>query len=150
MTGGGQGVGRAFTRRLAEEGCKVAIFDLKLEAAIETEARAASGRVVSYEPGVGDYAAVAAAVARVEADLGPVRALVNKAGCDRPAPFLTTDQALWDKTIRINLHGPLNMHHVVAPLMIKRGDGRIINIASDDASLVTGQTFSVGGGKNTI
>jgi 2-hydroxycyclohexanecarboxyl-CoA dehydrogenase len=39
---------------------------------------------------------------------------VNNAGWDRPAPFLSTDQALWDKIIRINLYGPLNTHHVVA------------------------------------
>ena len=54
-----------------------------------------------------------------------------------PAPFLTTDQALWDKIIRINLYGPLNTHHVIAPLMAERGGGRIINIASDAARVGT-------------
>ena len=137
VTGGGQGIGRALTLRLAEEGCKVAIFDLKPEAAKETEGLAPAGRVFSYELDVGDYGAVAAAVARVEAEVGPVWALVNNAGWDRPAPFLTTDQALWDKIVRINLYGPLNTHHVVAPLMVKRGGGRIINIASDAARVGT-------------
>ena len=137
VTGGGQGIGRALTLRLAEEGCKVAIFDLKPEAAKETEGLAPKGSVTSYELDVGDYAAVAAAVAKVEADLGPIWALVNNAGWDRPAPFLTTDKALWDKIVRINLYGPLNTHHVVAPLMVKRGGGRIINIASDAARVGT-------------
>src|ERR1700728_31312 len=130
VTGGGQGIGRALTLRLAEEGCKVAIFDLKPEAASETEALAPEGRVKGYELDVGDYAAVAAAVAKVEAELGPIWALVNNAGWDRPAPFLTTEQALWDKIIRINLYGPLNTHHAIAPLMVQRKGGRIINIAS--------------------
>ena len=112
VTGGGQGIGRALTLRLAEEGCKVAIFDLKPDAARETEKLAPEGRVATYEVDVGDYAAVAAAAAKVEAELGPIWALVNNAGWDRPAPFLTTDQALWDKIIRINLYGPLNTHHV--------------------------------------
>jgi len=137
VTGGGQGIGRALTLRLAEEGCKVAIFDLKLEAAKETEAMGPSGRISGYELDVGDYAAVAAAVAKVEADLGPVWALVNNAGWDRPAPFLSTDNELWDKIIRINLYGPLNTHHVVAPLMVHRKGGRIINIASDAARVGT-------------
>jgi 2-hydroxycyclohexanecarboxyl-CoA dehydrogenase len=137
VTGGGQGIGRALTLRLAEEGCKVAIFDLKLEAAKETESLASPGRVMGYELDVGDYAAVSAAVARVESELGPIWALVNNAGWDRPAPFLSTDQALWDKIIRINLYGPLNTHHVVAPLMVARKGGRIINIASDAARVGT-------------
>jgi 2-hydroxycyclohexanecarboxyl-CoA dehydrogenase len=50
---------------------------------------------------------------------------------------LSTDQALWDKIIRINLYGPLNTHHVVAPLMVARRAGRIINIASDAARVGT-------------
>ena len=137
VTGGGQGIGRALTLRLAEEGCKVAIFDLTPDVARETEKLAAAGRVKSYELDVGDYAAVAAAVARVEAELGPIWALVNNAGWDRPAPFLSTDQPLWDKIIRINLYGPLNTHHVIAPLMAARKGGRIINIASDAARVGT-------------
>jgi 2-hydroxycyclohexanecarboxyl-CoA dehydrogenase len=137
VTGGGQGIGRALVLRLAEEGCKVAIFDLKLDAAHETEKLAHEGLVASYEVDVGDYAAVAAAAAKVEAELGPIWALVNNAGWDRPAPFLSTDQALWDKIIRINLYGALNTHHVVAPLMVARRGGRIINIASDAARVGT-------------
>jgi 2-hydroxycyclohexanecarboxyl-CoA dehydrogenase len=137
VTGGGQGIGRALTLRLAEEGCKVAIFDLKPEAAKQTEGLAPQGSVTSYALDVGDYDAVGAAVAKVEADLGPIWALVNNAGWDRPAPFLSTDKALWDKIVHINLDGPFNTHHVVAPLMVKRGGGRIINIASDAARVGT-------------
>jgi 2-hydroxycyclohexanecarboxyl-CoA dehydrogenase len=137
VTGGGQGIGRALSLRLAEEGCKVAIFDLKLDAARETQNLASAGQITGYELDVGDYSAVAAAAAKVEAEIGPIWALVNNAGWDRPAPFLSTDQSLWDKIIRINLYGPLNTHHVIAPLMVKRGGGRIINIASDAARVGT-------------
>ena len=137
VTGGGQGIGRALSLRLAEEGCKVAIFDLNPEAGKETERLAGDAVVKTYEVDVGDYTAVQSAVAKVEAELGPIWTLVNNAGWDRPLPFLMTDQALWDKIIRINLYGPLNTHHVVAPLMVERRAGRIINIASDAARVGT-------------
>jgi len=137
VTGGGQGIGRALSLRLAEEGCKVAIFDLNPAAGEATAALAKAGSITTHAVDVGDYKAVAAAVSKVESDLGPIWTLVNNAGWDKPLPFLSTDQALWDKIIRINLYGPLNTHHVVAPLMAKRGAGRIINIASDAARVGT-------------
>ncbi|MGQ2942464.1 MAG: glucose 1-dehydrogenase [Blastomonas fulva] len=138
VTGGGQGIGRALTLRLAEEGCKVAIFDLKPEAGEETAAIAGDGAVIkTYALDVSDQDAVNAAVEAVESDLGPVWALVNNAGWDKPAPFLATDKTLWDKIIAINLYGPLFTHHAVAPRMVARGGGRIINIASDAARVGT-------------
>lgn len=138
VTGGGQGIGRALSLRLAQEGCKVAIFDLKPEAGAETAQLAGAGATIkTYALDVGDYAAVKDAVGKVEAELGPIWALVNNAGWDKPLPFLATDQALWDKIIRINLLGPLNTHHIVAPLMVERRAGRIINIASDAARVGT-------------
>jgi 2-hydroxycyclohexanecarboxyl-CoA dehydrogenase len=138
VTGGGQGIGRALSLRLAQEGCKVAIFDLKPEAGAETAKLAGAGATIkTYGLDVGDYAAVKEAVGKVEAELGPIWALVNNAGWDKPMPFLATDQALWDKIIRINMMGPLNTHHIVAPLMVGRRGGRIINIASDAARVGT-------------
>ena len=138
VTGGGQGIGRALSLRLAEEGAKVAIFDLKAEAGEETATLAGAGATVkTYVLDVGDQDAVKAAVDQVETDLGPIWALINNAGWDHPAPFLSTDKTLWDKIIRINLYGPLNTHHAVAPLMVARRGGRIINIASDAARVGT-------------
>jgi 2-hydroxycyclohexanecarboxyl-CoA dehydrogenase len=115
----------------------VAIFDLSAEAGAATAALAPANSIATYVVDVGDYEAVASAVAKVEAELGPIWALVNNAGWDKPLPFLKTQRDLWDKIIRINLYGPLNTHHVVAPLMAGRGEGRIINIASDAARVGT-------------
>jgi 2-hydroxycyclohexanecarboxyl-CoA dehydrogenase len=137
VTGGGQGIGRAITLRLAEEGCKVAIFDIKPDAGQETAKLAPKSSITTYSVDVGDRASVDRAVAQVEADIGPIWILVNNAGWDRPMPFLKTDKDLWDKIIRINLYGPLNTHHAIAPLMVERGGGRIINIASDAARVGT-------------
>jgi 2-hydroxycyclohexanecarboxyl-CoA dehydrogenase len=123
--------------RLAEEGCKVAIFDLNPAAGEETEKLAGAAIVRTYPVDVGDYDGVQQAVAQVESDLGPIWMLVNNAGWDRPMPFLKTDQALWDKIIRINLYGSLNTHHAVCPRMVANGGGRIVNIASDAARVGT-------------
>jgi 2-hydroxycyclohexanecarboxyl-CoA dehydrogenase len=59
--------------------------------------------------------------------------LINNAGWDRFQNFLDTKPQEWEELIDINLRGPLNMHHLVAPQMAARGTGRIINIASDAA-----------------
>lgn len=138
VTGGGQGIGRALSLRLAAEGCRVAIFDLKPEAGEETARLAGAGATIkTYALDVSDQDAVVAAVDAVEADLGPIWALVNNAGWDKPSPFLATDKALWDRIIAINLYGPLFTHHAVASRMVARGGGRIINIASDAARVGT-------------
>ncbi|MGO4840872.1 SDR family NAD(P)-dependent oxidoreductase, partial [Rhizobiaceae sp. 2RAB30] len=79
VTGGGQGIGKAITLRLAAEGCKVAVFDLNPEAAGATaeEARAKGGEVKIYGVDISDQEAVNKAVAQTEAELGPVWLLVN-------------------------------------------------------------------------
>jgi 2-hydroxycyclohexanecarboxyl-CoA dehydrogenase len=137
VTGGGQGIGRAIVLRLAEEGCNIALFDLKPDVAEETAKAAKGAEVRVYAADVSDRAAVDAAVAKVGSDLGPVWLLVNNAGWDKPTPFLKTDRELWDKIIQINLYGPLNMHHAVCPGMVERGGGRVVNIASDAARVGT-------------
>jgi 2-hydroxycyclohexanecarboxyl-CoA dehydrogenase len=137
VTGGGQGIGRGLTLRLAEEGCKIAIFDINPQAGNETAKLAAQAIIKTYAVDVGDGASVNEAVSKVEAELGPIWLLVNNAGWDRPMPFLKTDKELWDKIIRINLYGPLNTHKAIAPLMAERGGGRIVNIASDAARVGT-------------
>lgn len=137
VTGGGQGIGRALVLRLAAEGCKVAIFDLSQEAGDETAALAPEATIKTWRVDVSDFDAVGRAVEAVEAELGPVWALVNNAGWDKPQPFLATDPAFWEKVISINLKGNLNTHFAVAGKMAERGGGRIINIASDAARVGT-------------
>jgi 2-hydroxycyclohexanecarboxyl-CoA dehydrogenase len=139
VTGGGQGIGRAITLRLAQEGCDVAIFDMQPEAAETTaeEARAHGGTVKVYGVDVSDQDAVNDAVTKSESEVGPTWLLVNNAGWDKPAPFLLTEKDLWDKIIAINLNGPLYTHKAVLPGMVKRGGGRVVNIASDAARVGT-------------
>ncbi len=131
LTGGASGIGRATALRLAEEGCIVGVLDLNEAGARETARMAPSGGIHAYGADISDRAQVEAAVAAFEAAYGPVEGLANVAGWDVPIPFLETDQAFWEKVIRINLTGPLVMHHVVVAGMAQRGTGRVVNVASD-------------------
>jgi len=133
VTGAGSGIGREIAKRLAAEGCAVAVFDINKDGAAETvsEVEAAGGKATFYPTDITDRDAVDASVDAFEADSGPVNILVNNAGWDLPIAFIDTDRDFWDKIIAINLYGPLNMHHVVLPRMIEAGGGRIVNISSD-------------------
>lgn len=135
VTGGAGGIGGATCERLAEEGTAVAVFDRDGAAAVALARRLAErgGRACAYEVDITDYAAVQAAAAAVERDLGAIHILVNNAGWDVFRPFLETEPALWQQLIAVNLTGALNLHHVVLPLMVARGAGRVVTIASDAA-----------------
>lgn len=133
VTGGAGGIGTALCKRFATEGSAVAIFDLNREAAdrLAAELRSAGGRASSHGVDISDHAAVVAQVARAESELGPIDILVNNAGWDFAARFIDTTPELWQKLIAINLVGPLNLHHAVTKGMVARGQGRIVNVASD-------------------
>ena len=133
VTGGGGGIGRAICRRLAEEGCGVAIFDIDKASAEESAAlvreRGAAAHAATVD--ITDRDAVERAVAAVGDGFGAVDILVNNAGWDRVGTFLETTPELWQKIVAINLWGPLYMHHAVLARMATRGRGRVVTIASD-------------------
>jgi 2-hydroxycyclohexanecarboxyl-CoA dehydrogenase len=133
VTGAANGIGRAIALRLAEEGCTAGIFDRDETGALgcagEIQTRGGHSHVEVVD--IGDYAAVERAVASLESARGPVEILVNNAGWDRAANFLDTAPPFWEQVIRINLYGPLNLHHVVLKRMAARGRGAVVNIASD-------------------
>jgi len=135
VTGGGGGIGGAACRRFAKLGAGVAVLDLDVDAAEKVAAaiRAEGGRAEAFGCDITDRASVDAAVAAIEARLGPIDVLVNNAGWDVFTPFTKTEPAQWDKLIAINLVGALHMHHAVLPGMVARRQGRIVNIASDAA-----------------
>ncbi|MSQ55681.1 MAG: SDR family oxidoreductase [Betaproteobacteria bacterium] len=126
VTGGGGAIGTAICGRFAEAGTKVVVADRNAESA-ERVARDCGGQALAFD--IGDYAAAKRALDAVER----IDVLVNNAGWDRFQNFLDMDPADWEQLIAINLRGPLNMHHLVVPQMVKRGAGRVVNISSDAA-----------------
>ncbi|PLC04508.1 2-hydroxycyclohexanecarboxyl-CoA dehydrogenase [Variovorax sp. RO1] len=135
VTGGGGGIGGATSRRFAQDGARVAVFDMNLEAAeaVAAQIRADGGQAQAFRCDITDRPGVDAAVAAVVERFGPVDVLVNNAGWDVFKPFTKTEPAQWDKLIAINLTGALHMHHAVLPGMAARKAGRVVNIASDAA-----------------
>ena len=136
VTGGASGIGAAIVRRLAAEGAQVALFDVN-ESAAETMVSAGEGKVTFFHADITNLKAVEVAVDGVESQLGPIWMLVNCAGWDQPAPFLSTGPELWSKIIELNLYGPIHMHYAVGQRMTSRNEGRIVNIASDAARVGT-------------
>jgi len=132
VTGGGGGLGTAICKRLAEDGCKIGIFDLNLDAARKTAGEIGEN-ACAFDVDISDLEAVKVAVMDCEEKLGPTDILVNNAGWDQVGNFLETDKELWEKIVGINLWGPLHMTHTVAKGMSDRASGKIITISSDAA-----------------
>jgi 2-hydroxycyclohexanecarboxyl-CoA dehydrogenase len=134
VTGATGGIGAAICRRLAEEGARVAVTDLALEAC---QALASEVGGTAHVLDVTDAGAASA----LAAELGAVDVVVNNAGWDSVAPFLETAPELWDRLLRINLYGQIAVAHAFGRRMAERGSGCIINIASDAGKVgSTGET----------
>jgi 2-hydroxycyclohexanecarboxyl-CoA dehydrogenase len=122
-------MGRAIAERLTDEGARVAVTDVNRQSALSTAA--ALDGAAGFRLDITDAGEVGARIDEIVAALGPIDALVNNAGWDRMAPFLETDEDLWDRIIDINLRGPIRMTKAVLPQMVERQSGRIVNISSE-------------------
>lgn len=130
ITGGAQGLGLAFAKRIAASGAKVCLWDVnsdRLEAAKQVLGEPAGSVTVD----ITDADAVLAAHEETEASLGPISILVNSAGIAGPNHTLDAyPLADWRRVIDINLHGTFHVNRAVVPSMKERNYGRIVNVAS--------------------
>lgn len=135
VTGGGSGIGRAISGRLAADGAAVAVLDRNVASADGTAAEitANGGTAIGVEADVTDRAGVEAAVARVVEGLGAPAVLVNNAGLEQFGPFLRIDLETWRRVHDVNLTGTFHCCQVVIPYMLESGWGRIVNISSSSA-----------------
>jgi 3-oxoacyl-[acyl-carrier protein] reductase len=132
VTGGARGIGKAIALRLAADGAKVAIIDLA-DSGAETarEVEEAGGKAtIFFKADISKEAEAKAAVAAVEAALGPVDILVNNAGITRDGLMVVMDEADWDAVLTVNLKGAFVMTKAVLRGMIKRRSGSIVSISS--------------------
>lgn len=141
VTGAASGIGLAIAQRLARDGAKVAIFDLKAD---DAEAAAAAigadgGTAIAVAVDVADRAAIDRGVAEVHERFGPVTILVNNAGKDGFDRFLSITEESWNSLLQVNLTGTFHCCQAMLPDMVEAGWGRIVNISS--SSTHGGQPF---------
>ena len=134
VTGATRGLGRAIADALADAGATVIVSSRKEEAcaAVAHEITRATG-VTAYPLALhmGDWEAIEPAVDTVVRDHGRIDVLVNNAGIAPLAPSAyDVSEALFDKTIDVNLKGPFRLMAVAGLHMRKAGGGSIINISS--------------------
>ena len=137
VTGSSQGIGLALARGLAEHGAAVIINGrdkAKVDAAVAV-LKVAGHTVDSAIFDVTDHAASAAAVDRIERDIGPIDILVNNAGMQFRAPLEDFPAEKWDELFRTNVASVFNVGQAVARHMIGRRRGKIINMASVQSEL---------------
>jgi 3-oxoacyl-[acyl-carrier protein] reductase len=133
VTGGGRGIGRATARRLAMEGCHVAVADVDRAAAdaVAAEVRALGRKALAVALDVASASDVERGVAEVLGMFGRADVLVNSAGVLGPfLPVWETPVESWDRLIAIHLRGTFLCCRVVVPGTIANHWGRIVNLAS--------------------
>jgi len=132
VTGGAQGIGRAIVERFLDSGAAVMIWDRDTALAQKTaEALKGRGKVAVQAVDVTDYADVERARDATLKAFGAIDILVNNAGI--AGPNVTTWEYpldAWRQVMSINLDGPFHCCKAVAPAMLARKYGRIVNIAS--------------------
>jgi NADP-dependent 3-hydroxy acid dehydrogenase YdfG len=132
VTGGGQGLGAAICRAMAEDGAKVIAGDVnenKLQNVVK-EITDSGGDIKSYSMNVADEENVQKVISQVIKEHGKIDVVINNAGIDYTKSIEEITYEEWNKVISVNLTGPFNVSKAVYPFMKKNGSGHIVNITS--------------------
>jgi NAD(P)-dependent dehydrogenase (short-subunit alcohol dehydrogenase family) len=135
VTGAGRGIGRDIAQRLAREGFAVGLI-ARTQAQLEETAeliRQAGGRALVAPCDVGVHEQVKAAVAKVEAELGPIAVLVNNAGAYLRKAFTEITPEEFDFQLKVNTYGPFFCAQAVVAAMAERGAGTVIFLLGSES-----------------
>lgn len=130
VTGAAKGIGLAIARRLAAEGGQVVLADLP---GVTADMASFEGEFPPYSVAV-DITVdeqCEAAVRDVVARFGRIDVLVNNAGIYAKGDIVSTEPAVWNRIMAVNVNGVYHMSRHVAPVMVRQGRGSIVNIASE-------------------
>lgn len=156
VTGSSRSIGRTLAEGLAEAGATVVLNGVDPQRLATTRGELAgrfgADRVHARAFDVTDESAVVEAVAWVEAEVGPIRILVNNAGIQHRVAMLDLEVADWRRVIEANLTSGFIVGRAVARHMVGRGTGKIINIGSVQSDLgrvtIAPYTAAKGGVRN--
>lgn len=134
VTGAGSGIGRAVSVAFARAGSDVALIGRREQRIVETAGRveAAGGRALPLSADVADPSSVAAAVERIERELGPPAIAVANAGVNAWADLEELDPEMLHSALATNVEGVVNVARAVVPSMRERQSGKILVVASDN------------------
>jgi 3-oxoacyl-[acyl-carrier protein] reductase len=131
VTGASRGIGLAIARTLARMGAKLALCARdsgKLASVADELSRC--GTVIPIPADISRAGDIDSLVQKAEQSVGPIEILVNNAGIGYFAPVQAASEANWDSVLDTNLKAVFLLSKAVAPGMIRRGSGHIVNIAS--------------------
>jgi 3-oxoacyl-[acyl-carrier protein] reductase len=139
VTGAAQGIGAAVARAFADSGARVCVVDLTLERAeaLADRLRAGGAEAIGIGCDVSRRDQVDAMVTATYQHFGRVDILINNAGITRPAMLHKMTEAQWDEVMAVHLKGSFNCLQAVAPGMMERRYGRIVNVTSTAGVLGT-------------
>lgn len=148
VTGGGSGIGKAIATILAKQGAEVHIIELGTEHAQDTldEIKTNGGSAFSYGCDVSDHNAVH----EVFKQIGNINILINNAGIAHIGKADTTDEADFDRVMRVNVKGVYNCLHAAIPQIRLSGGGVIINMASIAALIGLPDRFVYSAAKGAV
>lgn len=141
VTGAGRGIGAATAKRLASDGAKVGVLDLKEEFTAETVSgiQAAGGEAIGLACDVADATQVENAVTALVNHFGRLDILVNNAGVIRDNLLFKMTEDDWDTVMNIHLKGSFLMSRGVQKHMVSQRYGKIVNLSSISALGSRGQ-----------
>ena len=129
ITGGGRGIGRAIALAFARHGARVAVAARTADQ-VEQVAHEIGNGAIALVCDVSDPESVKRMFSDMREQLGDADILVNNAGIAESATFVNTTDELWHRHISINLSGTFYCTRAALPSMLKKGWGRVINVAS--------------------
>ncbi|MDU8925828.1 SDR family oxidoreductase [Alisedimentitalea sp. MJ-SS2] len=133
VTGAAQGIGFACAEALVADGFRVVLSDVNAEGLAEATAKI-GGDAVSMVCDMSDVAAIGALFDRIEAEIGPVGALVNNAGIGLPGSFLEYPLEDFQKVLDVNVTGVFAATQRAAQTMVEKAiKGAIVNMSSINA-----------------
>lgn len=132
ITGGAQGIGKAAAEKFAREGASLAIWDMNEEkgGALVQELIASGARAIFQSVDVAKLESAERAAKETLDRFGKIDILINNAGITRDASLLKMTFEQWRQVIDVNLTGVFNCAKAVAPSMVERKYGRIVNASS--------------------
>lgn len=138
VTGAGQGIGETYAKRLAEEGASVVVAEINEAQGrrVADEINAAGGKAIFVRVDVSDPDSCGALAEITQSTYGGCDYLVNNAAIFngmKYEPLLTVDLEYYKKFMSVNLDGALLVTRAIAPMIIARGGGSIVNQSSTAA-----------------